>query len=85
MNNYYKRLMKQHGGYIPFSALSQTKSSKRTKKKRSRSLKTRSLKTRSRTIRKSRLPTASRYAVGTILRKGSNLYKLNQLKRWIKI
>ena len=80
MNNYYKRLMKQHGGYIPFSALSQTRSSKRTKKKRSRSLKT-----RSRTIRKSRLPTASRYAVGTILRKGSNLYKLNQLKRWIKI
>ena len=72
--------MKQHGGYIPFSALSQTKSSKRTKKKRSRSLKT-----RSRTIRKSRLPSTTRYAVGTILRKGGNLYKLNQLKRWIKI
>ena len=80
MNNYYKRLMKQHGGYIPFSALSQTRSSKRTKKKRSRNLKT-----RSRTIRKSILPKGSRYAVGTILRKGSNLYKLNQLKRWIKI
>ncbi len=71
--------MKQHGGYIPFSVLSQTKSSKRTKKR------SRSSKTRSRTIRKSRLPSASRYAVGTILRKGVNLYKLNQLKRWIKI
>tara|TARA_Y100000591_G_C21796631_1_gene679689 strand:- start:231 stop:470 length:240 start_codon:yes stop_codon:yes gene_type:complete len=79
MKYYYKRLMKQHGGYIPFSVLSQTKSSKRTKKR------SRSSKTRSRTIRKSRLPSASRYAVGTILRKGVNLYKLNQLKRWIKI
>ena len=70
--------MKQHGGYIPFSALSQTKSrnSKRTKK-RSQS--------RRRTIRKSRLPSTTRYAVGTILRKGTKLYKLNQLKRWIKI
>ena len=80
MEPIYKRLMKQHGGYIPFSALSQTKSSKRTKKKRLSSSKS-----RSRTIRKSRLPSASRYAVGTILRKGGNLYKLNQLKRWIKI
>lgn len=71
--------MKQHGGYIPFSVLSQIKSSKRTKKR------SRSSKTRSRTIRKSRLPSASRYAVGTILRKGTKLYKLNQLKRWIKI
>ena len=74
--------MKQHGGYIPFSALSQIKSSKRTKKR------SRSSKTRSRTIRKSRLPSTTRYAVGTILRKGVNLYKLNklnQLKRWIKI
>lgn len=80
MNHYYKRLMKQHGGYIPFSALSQTKSSKRTKKKRLRSSKT-----RRRTIRKSILPSTTRYAVGTILRKGVNLYKLNSLKRWIKI
>ena len=46
MKYYYKRLMKQHGGYIPFSVLSQTKSSKRTKKR------SRSSKTRSRTIRK---------------------------------
>lgn len=74
--------MKQHGGYIPFSALSQIKSrnSKRTQKKRSQS--------RRRTIRKSRLPKVSRYAVGTILRKGNNLYKvskLNQLKQWNKI
>ena len=81
MNHHYKRLMKQHGGYIPFSALSQIKSrnSKRTQK-RSQS--------RRRTIRKSRLPSTTRYAVGTILRKGNNLYKvskLNQLKRWIKI
>lgn len=70
--------MKQHGGYIPFSALSQTKSrnSKRTKKRSQ---------TRRRTIRKSRLPSTTRYAVGTILRKGTKLYKLNQLKRWIKI
>ena len=71
--------MKQHGGYIPFSVLSQTKSSKRTKKR------LRSSKTRRRTIRKSKLPSTTRYAVGTILRKGVNLYKLNQLKRWIKI
>ena len=79
MNHHYKRLMKQHGGYIPFSALSQIKSrnSKRTQKKRSQS--------RRRTIRKSRLPSTTRYAVGTILRKGTKLYKLNQLKRWIKI
>lgn len=79
MNHHYKRLMKQYGGYIPFSALSQTKSSKRTKKR------SHSSKTRSRTIRKSRLPSTTRYAPGTILRKGVNLYKLNQLKRWIKI
>ena len=74
--------MKQHGGYILRFKLN--KNLVNEQRKKDRSLKTRN-KTRSRTIGKSRLPTASRYASVPLYGKGSNLYKLNQLKRWIKI
>lgn len=80
MNHNYKRLMKQHGGYIPFSILGGVKKRKQTKKRIRK--KTRIL---TRKIRKPKLPQPNKYMVGTILRKNKQLYKLNQLKRWIKI
>lgn len=72
--------MEQHGGYIPFSILGGVKKRKQTKKRVRK--KTRNL---TRKIRKPKLPQPNNYIVGTILRKNNHLYKLNSLKRWIKI
>lgn len=75
MNEYYKKLMEQHGGYIPFSVLGDYKKNKRTKR----------VKKQKRTKRMIKFTNTTKYAPGTILRKNNRLYKLNSLKKWIKI
>lgn len=98
MNHNYKQLMKQYGGYIPFSKLVSSEKSKKYKKrtkrliKKKRSIHTKRKRGGVKTTRNSRKSSrkssrlSSRfYLPGTILRKNNHLYQLNSLKRWIKI
>ena len=100
MNHNYKQLMKQYGGYIPFSKLVSSEKSKKYKKRTKRLIKKKySIHTKRlihtkrkrggvKTTRNSRSSSrlSSRfYLPGTILRKNDQLYQLNSLKRWIKI
>ena len=78
MNGNYKKMMAQHGGYIPFSVLggsSKSSSSKRTYRVRK---KTGKMKTEKKT---SRLNT-TKYAVGTIIRKNNKLVMLSKQRQW---
>lgn len=74
MNEKYKQLMVHYGGEIPFSVLGGVKNKKRTNRVKRK-------KRKSKTKRKRII----KYAPGTILRKNGKLYRLNSLKRWIKI
>jgi hypothetical protein len=88
MNGNYKKMMAQHGGYIPFSVLggsSKSISSKRTSrvrkntgKKNTGKKKTGKMKTEKKT---SRLNT-TKYAVGTIIRKNNQLVMLSKQRQW---
>lgn len=79
--------MKQHGGMIPFSALSKalnsknSKNSKNTKKRKKR--KTVRKKTSTNEISVKYDP--KNYSIGTIIRFKNNLWKLNKKKKWFKI
>ena len=83
MNGNYKKMMAQHGGYIPFSVLggssksnsSKSSSSKRTSRVRKN---TDRMKTEKKT---SRLNT-TKYAVGTIIRKNNQLVMLSNQRQW---
>lgn len=83
MNGNYKKMMAQHGGYIPFSVLGgsskgnsyKSSSSKRTSRVRK---KTGKMKTEKKT---SRLNT-TKYAVGTIIRKNNQLVMLSKQRQW---
>lgn len=88
MNGNYKKMMAQHGGYIPFSVLggssksnsSKSSSSKRTSRVRKNTgkKKTDRMKTEKKT---SRLNT-NKYAVGTIIRKNNQLVMLSNQRQW---
>ena len=84
MKPIYKELMEQHGGSIPFHILGgvQGKMSKKKTVKRVVRPRRRKEKTKRRT--RQRLNTAN-YSVGTIIRQGKSLMKLNKSKQWIKI
>ena len=79
--------MEQHGGSIPFHILGgvQEKFSKKQKTKRPiRS--TRAKKLKQKTKRKSkRVLNPANYSVGTIIRQGKSLMKLNKSKQWLPV
>ena len=83
MNDNYKKMMAQHGGYIPFSVLggsSKSITSKRTSgvRKNTGKKKTGKMKTEKKT---SRLNT-NKYAIGTIIRKNNQLVMLSNQRQW---
>jgi hypothetical protein len=93
MKEKYKNLMKQYGGSVPFSVLSDTK--KKLTKKRSRSNRggsrhnrnrSRHNKKRSRlTKRVKRKLSTKGYIPGTIIRQKDGLYKFSSSRKWFKI
>jgi len=96
MNSNYKKMMAQHGGYIPFSVLgSQSNSSKRTSRirKKTRGMKTGKIKTRRiktgkkntrrmKTEKKTSQLNTTKYAIGTIIRKNNQLVMLSKQRHW---
>ena len=89
MNENYKKLMAQHGGYIPFTVLgvktpSKTNSSKRHNSRTKGKAKTKKPK---KTVRsKSTFMTnAGKYAPGTIIRSNGMLYHLDNSRQWLRV
>ena len=85
MKPIYRKLMEQHGGSIPFRILGGVQEKMNKKKKTVRRVarpRRRKEKTKRRT--RHRLNPAN-YSVGTIIRQGKSLMKLNKSKQWIKI
>jgi|TARA_B110000467_G_C17979819_1_gene294695 hypothetical protein len=83
MNEHYKKLMAQHGGYIPFTVLG-GKYHKKPSKKRTK----RPTKNNKKTVRNkgpSFVRDAGKYTAGTIIRNNGTLYQLNSNKSWNKI
>lgn len=78
MNENYKKLMAQHGGYIPFTVLGKTNSSIKRSKKTKRAKKT--VRNKS-----SFMFNASKYSPGTMIRSNGILYHLNNSRQWTKI
>ena len=99
MNNNYKKLMAQHGGYIPFTVLGGVKTTNRklTKRRINKRRNVRKLKTKTggklksggklKTLRSntSFMYNANKYAPGTIIRSNGILYHLNNSRQWTKI
>lgn len=93
MKGNYKKMMAQHGGYIPFSVLggsSKSSTSKRTSRVR---MKTGKMKTgkkntgkkktdRMKTEKKTSRLNTTKYAVGTIIRKNNQLVMLSNQRQW---
>ena len=85
MNPNYKKLMKQHGGSIPFHILGGVKQKKTTRrpiKRRSRPKKRKNDKTKRgghKTLN------TDQYSPETIIRKKGQLWKLSQSRKWVKI
>jgi hypothetical protein len=82
MNENYKKLMKQHGGYIPFTVLGGKHHKKPSTKRTNRLLKNK------KTVRNkgpSFVRDAGKYTAGTIIRNNGFLYQLNSNKLWNKI
>ena len=91
MDKAYRKLMIQHGGYVPFSALGDTKlkRSKQAKQaKRSKQLSKKLSKQRAKRS-KQKLPlfirNSKNYATGTIIRNNDVLLQLSSNKRWYPI
>ena len=93
MKGNYKKMMAQHGGYIPFSVLggsSKSSSSKRTSrvrkntgKKKTDRMKTGKKKTgKMKTEKKTSRLNTTKYAVGTIIRKNNQLVMLSNQRQW---
>lgn len=86
MNDNYKKMMAQHGGYIPFSVLgSQNNSSKRTSRIRKKTgrIKTGIMKTgKMKTNKKTTRLNTTKYAIGTIIRKNNQLVMLSKQRQW---
>ena len=73
--------MVQHGGMIPFSALSKALNSKNSKKRKKR----KTVRKKSSTNEISVKYDPKNYSIGTIIRFKNNLWKLNKKKKWFKI
>jgi len=80
MKDIYKKLMKQHGGSIPFTVLGGVKQKKKTvrkpKKKRRR---------RAKTTRIGHIVNSNKYSPGTLIRRKGTLWTLTKSKKWIPI
>ena len=88
MNENYKKLMAQHGGYIPFTALGGTKTPSKTNSSKRRNSRTKAkAKKAKKTVRsKSTFMTnASKYAPGTIIRSNGMLYHLDNSRQWLRV
>lgn len=82
MDPIYKRLMKQHGGSVPFPLII------RAQKKLGRGTKGKKHKTKHKTKRRLRykqLGGKASYHPGTIIRHNRKLYELNSTKEWVRI
>ena len=83
MNENYKKLMAQHGGYIPFTALGDMKTSSKTNSsKRHNSIRKRKKANRTVRSKSSFMSNTDKYAPGTIIRSNGRLYHLNNSKQW---
>ena len=92
MNSNYKKMMAQHGGYIPFSVLgsssksnsSKSNSSKRTSKSNSskRTSRVRNKTGKMKTEKKISQLNTNKYAIGTIIRKNNQLVMLSNQRQW---
>ena len=88
MNENYKKLMAQHGGYIPFTALGGTKTSSKTNSSKSRNSRTKAkAKKVKKTVRSksSFMANAGKYAPGTIIRSNGILYHLDNSRQWLRV
>jgi hypothetical protein len=90
MNENYKKLMVQYGGYIPFTALGDIKTSSKTnssKRHNSRTKGKAKTKKAKKTVRsKSTFMTnAGKYAPGTIIRSDGILYNLDNSRQWLRV
>ena len=83
MNENYKKLMAQHGGYIPFTALGGKHHTEHSKKRTKRPTKVNKKTTRNKIP--SFVRDAGKYTPGTIIRNNGILYQLNSNKSWNKI
>lgn len=87
MNENYKKLMAQHGGYIPFTVLGGKHHGKHPGKPSKKRTK-RPTKINKKTARR-KVPQfardAGKYTQGTIIRNNGALYQLNSNKLWNKI
>ena len=78
MEPIYKRLMKQHGGSVPFPLII------RAQKKLGKDSKGKKHKTKRR-IRYKQLGGKASYHPGTIIRHNRKLYELNSSKEWVRV
>ena len=88
MNENYKKLMVQHGGYIPFTALGGTKTSSKTNSSKRRNSRTKvKAKKAKKTVRSkpSFMANAGKYAPGTIIRSNGILYHLDNSRQWLRV
>jgi len=81
MKDIYKKLMKQHGGSIPFTVLGGVKQKKTIRRKNSKKSKRR----RKGMNRRSLKLTTDKYSIGTIIRKQGSLWRLSHSRKWVKI
>ena len=88
MNEKYKKLMAQHGGYIPFTALGVKTRSKTNSSKRSNSrTNAKKAKKAKKTVRSksSFMSNSGKYAPGTIIRSNGILYHLDNSRQWLRV
>ena len=86
MNENYKKLMAQHGGYIPFTALSGTKTSSKTNSSKRHNSRTKAKKAKKTVRSKSTfMANAGKYAPGTIIRSNGILYHLDNSRQWLRV
>ena len=88
MNENYKKLMAQHGGYIPFTALGGTKTSSKTNSSKRRNSRTKAkAKKAKKTVRSKStfMANAGKYAPGTIIRSNGILYHLDNSRQWLRV
>ena len=88
MNENYKQLMVQYGGYIPFTALGGTKQSSKTNSSKRRNSRTKSKAKKAKKTMRSKssfMSNASKYAPGTIIRSNGILYHLDNSRQWLRV
>ena len=85
MNENYKKLMAQHGGYIPFTALGGAKTSSKTNSSKRRNSRTKAKAKKTVRSKSSFMTNAGKYAPGTIIRSNGILYHLDNSRQWLRV